>query len=222
MQIWVFTNEPTAWPQFSRIRMLSIATNLILNDLRSYIAAQDGGAGADAPEYVVAGNIALADVQDLTPSIRQRVVATVVNIAEEAALKNVPYYQRSGSTARYRNPPAFLNLYLLFSANYGDYDDALKRLSQVVTFFQGKNAFSMKDSLKEVPDQQILDQAEDMLLILDLFALTFEQVNYLWASLGGKQMPFVLYKVRLVRILGDRVQAETPVIEEIGAKESAV
>jgi hypothetical protein len=202
--------------------MFAIAINLILNDLRSYIAAQDGGTGADAPEYVVAGNIALSDMQDLTPSIRQRVVATVVNIAEEAALRNAPYYERSGSTTRYRNSPAFLNLYLLFSANYDDYDDALKRLSQVVTFFQGKNTFSLKDSLKEVPDQKVLDKAEDMLLIIDLFALTFEQVNYLWASLGGKQMPFVLYKVRLVRIQADRAQAEKPVIEDIGATESAV
>ena len=108
---------------------------------------------------------------------------------------------------------------MLFSANYDNYDTALRRLSQVVTFFQGKNTFTLKNS--PVPEL-IGDATIEIRLILDLFALTFEQVNYLWASLGGKQMPFVLYKVRLVRIQADRTEAEVPVIEEISADETSV
>ncbi len=198
--------------------MFARAVKLILDDLNRYIRSR----GEGGPDLVVAGNIALADVQDLSPSIRGRVVASVVNIAEEAALKNARSYDRSGSQTRYRNPPAFLNLYLLFSANFDDYEVALKRLSQVVTFFQGKNTFSLADSLTEPPDEELLEEAGEMLLILDLFALTFEQVNYLWASLGGKQMPFVLYKVRLVRVQADRTRAEAPVIEDIGSNENSV
>jgi hypothetical protein len=202
--------------------MIARAVKLILGDLNRYIASHDDDGTSPGPDHVVAGNIALADVQDLSPSIRQRVVASVVNIAEEATLKNAPYYDRSGTQMRYRNPPAFLNLYLLFSANYDDYEVALVRLSQVVSFFQGKNTFSLKDSLSEAPDEGLIAEAGDMLLILDLFALTFEQVNYLWASLGGKQMPFVLYKVRLVRVQAGRTRAEAPVIEDISSKEDAV
>ncbi|GJL83497.1 MAG: hypothetical protein DHS20C01_31310 [marine bacterium B5-7] len=197
--------------------MFAKAVNLIMTDLRAFIALSDPE-GPDAPDYVISGNIAMADAPDLTPPINQRVVVSVVNIAEEAAFKNAAHYERIGAETRYRNAPVFLNLYVLFSANYENYDTALRRLSQVITFFQGKNTFTLKNS----PVPEFSDDATELRLILELFALTFEQVNYLWASLGGKQMPFVLYKLRLVRIQADRTQATSPVIEEIVADKSAV
>jgi hypothetical protein len=37
----------------------------------------------------------------------------------------------------------------------------------------------------------------------------------LWGSLGGRQIPFVMYKVRLVSIAERSVRREVPLIEEI-------
>ena len=51
-------------------------------------------------------------------------------------------------------------------------------------------------------------------LVPELYTLTFEQINHLWGSLGGKQSPFVMYKIRLVRIQG-RITAEAPLIESV-------
>ena len=48
----------------------------------------------------------------------------------------------------------------------------------------------------------------------ELYTLTFEQINHLWGSLGGKQSPFVMYKVRLVKIQSS-IAEEGPVIEAI-------
>lgn len=199
--------------------MIGNAVNLILRELRAYLAARNPSESNDAPEFVVVGNIALADVPDLTPPIRERVVISVVNIAEESTFKNAPHYERVGNTTRYRNAPKYLNLFVLFSANYANAETALRRLSQVVTFFQGKHVFTLKDS----PSPGTVDDPlAEMKLIMELFALTFEQVNYLWASLGGKQMPFVLYKVRLARVQDERPLGEAPVIERIAAEETAV
>ncbi len=192
--------------------MFKEALSLITSDLRAFIASTDsGGAAEDAPEYIVSGNIALFDGAEPNATISQRMVATVINIAEESAFKNAPHFERNGNQTRYRNAPAFLNLYILFSANYVKYETALKRLSQVVTFFQGKNVFDLKNT----PQLDMHSDPTELRLIVELFALTFEQVNYVWASLGGKQMPFVLYKVRMVRVQADRTQAEGHVIEEI-------
>jgi hypothetical protein len=193
--------------------MIANAINLILTELRSYIASSAGASDIDESDYVVPGNIAMVDTPDLSDLMRNRVVSSVVNIAEEATFKNSAHYALRDGLTRYRNAPAFLNLYVLFSANYNHYETALRRLSQVVTFFQGKNIFSLKDS----PNETLLDDKTEMRLIMELFALTFEQVNYLWASLGGKQMPFLLYKLRIVRVDADRTQAEAPAIEEIVA-----
>jgi hypothetical protein len=49
----------------------------------------------------------------------------------------------------------------------------------------------------------------------ELYTLSFEQINYLWASLGGKQMPFVMYKLRLVAITDRKLVREVPLIEEL-------
>jgi len=199
--------------------VIGTAVNLILRELRSYLSERNVPLSNDAPDFVVQGNIALADAPDLTPPIRERVVLSVVNIAEESTFKNAPHFERVSNSTRYRNAPKYLNLFVLFSANYANYETALRRLSQVVTFFQGKNVFTLQDS----PHESFVDDPiAEMRLIMELFSLTFEQVNYLWASLGGKQMPFVMYKVRLVRVQADRVTRQAPVIQEIAAGETAV
>ena len=198
--------------------MIAKALRLVSTQLRQYIASTDPGAeGPDAPDYVILGNIALADLPELTPPIRQRLVLSMVNVIEEATYKNAPNYERIGLDTRYRNAPVHLNLFLLFSANYDDYENALKRLSQVITFFQGKNVFSFLDA----PMGEFVDDAEvaEVKLILDLYTLTFEQINYLWGSLGGKQVPFVMYKLRLVKLQADRTRAAGKLIEEIVSTE---
>jgi len=50
---------------------------------------------------------------------------------------------------------------------------------------------------------------------LDLMSLTFEQVNHLWGSLGGKQAPFLLFKARQVEIDAARMLDGGGVISEI-------
>jgi hypothetical protein len=197
--------------------MIDKAVNLLIAELRAFIASTGGSGAIDAPDYVIPGNIAMAESQDLTPPIRQRVVASVVNVAEESTFKNAAHFERTGTGARYRNAPTYLNLFVLFSANYDNYETALRRLSQVVTFFQGKHVFTLKNTpIATFADD---DEVADMRLIMELFALTFEQVNYLWASLGGKQVPFLLYKVRLVRVQADRGQDDVPLVEEIVGEE---
>ena len=50
---------------------------------------------------------------------------------------------------------------------------------------------------------------------MELYTLTFEQINHLWGSLGGRQIPFVMYKLRLVSITERALVREVPLIEEI-------
>ena len=66
------------------------------------------------------------------------------------------------------------------------------------------------------------DTYEDIQLHLEMFSLSFEQLNHLWGSLGGKQWPSVLYKVRLVKITENRITAQGPLIEEVQTKENII
>jgi hypothetical protein len=52
-------------------------------------------------------------------------------------------------------------------------------------------------------------------VIVELQSLTFEQVNHLWGSLGGKQVPFALYRARLVSLTAHEMDGTGEPIQDI-------
>ena len=168
---------------------------------------------------VVIENIALLDSNNTT-NLDNSIVFSIVNIEEESTLKNTPAFRKDGDgKARYENPPVYLNLYLLISccskSITGDteYIDTLARLSHVIRFFQGKNSFTAYDPAK----LSGADDITDFRIKPELYTLTFEQINHLWGVLGGKQMPSVMYKLRLVAISGHKKLRDVPLVEEVNA-----
>jgi Pvc16 N-terminal domain len=191
--------------------MIDRALSLLRNELQSFIKLKD------ASVNVTIDNIGLLETTR-GDTLTDNVVITVVNIEEESTLKNQPALKRPfGNSAIYQNPAVYLNLYVLFSSNYSgeDYLLALTRLSYVIQFLQSKNSFSSASSTSgsivspDDPDQL------DLKFTMELYTLTFEQINHLWGSLGGRQMPFAMYKLRLVAISERAVVREVPLIELI-------
>jgi hypothetical protein len=152
--------------------------------------------------------------------LNNHIVITLVNIEEESTLKNNGNLKRPFlNNAVYQNSPVFLNLYILFTCNYAgnDYRLALERLSFVIRFLQGKTSFSVSSSSVtpgDFADQDIVD----LKFTMELYTLTFEQINHLWGSLGGRQVPFAMYKLRLVAIADNVIAREAPLIEEIATE----
>jgi len=199
--------------------MIGNAMILLREELSAYMTAQGD------PANVIIENIGLFET-DKGQTLDDSIVITLVNIEEESTLKNGNNFSRwPDNIARYENRPVFLNLYVLFTANFSGgvppnngYVQALKRLSLVIEFFQGKNVFTPATSTVPLPPElSDLSNPEiaSLKLNLELYTLTFEQINHLWGSLGGRQIPFVMFKVRLVSISERSVRREVPLIEEI-------
>ena len=51
---------------------------------------------------------------------------------------------------------------------------------------------------------------------LEIYTPTFDELNNIWGTLGGKQLPSVIYKVQLIEIERDKKLAESEVITHIG------
>ena len=190
--------------------MIETALILLRNELINFLAEKDSAS-------VVIDNIGLLE----TPagaSLTENIVLTLVNVEEESTLKNQSFQKRPFiKSAIYQNPPIYLNLYLLFTCNYsGDhYQLALRRLSYIIQFVQSRNSFSASNSVAAgTLDLSRLGIA-DLEFTLELYTLTFEQINHLWGSLGGRQVPFVMFKMRLVAITDRSVVRVVPLIEEI-------
>jgi len=163
------------------------------------------------PALLRIDNIGLTETSSGS-SLTDHIVITLVNIEEESALKNQSAMRRSGNgKVSYENAPAFLNLYVLITCNYfGDnYILALQRLALVIRFLQGKTSFSGASTASGAA------VSPDLRFTLELYTLTFEQINHLWGSLGGRQVPFAMYKLRLVSITDRKRLREVPVIEEV-------
>jgi len=184
--------------------MIVEAITLLLTQLNDYIARADGAAGV--PNQAVAGNIAQLDRQEVVAELENHIVLSLVNLEEEKALKNgqTAFTISTGDVA-YRNRPIHLNLFLLFTANYRNYVTALRRLAQVLTFFQGKQKFTAANSPgANLPQSGIVEFS----LLMDLISPSFEEVNHLWGFLGTKESPFALYRGRLV-VVADQRPLET-------------
>ena len=190
--------------------MIDIALQLLKDELTNYLSTRDTAT-------VIIDNVGLFETS-AGVGLTENIIITLVNVEEESTLKNQPVVKRPFvGNAIYQNPPVYLNLYVLLTCNYtGDhYTLALKRLSYIIRFLQSKNSFSISSSVSggtvNFDDPDIID----LKFTLELYTLTFEQVNHLWGSLGGRQMPFVMYKLRLVAITERTVLREVPLIEEI-------
>lgn len=194
--------------------MIFDAMKLIQAALQQYILEVEQSANQD---IVILDNIALAeDLGGNREDLNERVVMSLVNLQEEGTLKNESYHRLENGRTVYRNPPTQLNLFILFSVfhrgssvNPEKYGDSLKRLSRVIEFFQWKKELSFTTT----PGPNNI--SHDVQIFPDLYSLTFEQVNYLWGSLGGKQVPFVLYRFRIVALEAEKRLAESEPITEI-------
>ena len=197
--------------------MIDQALILFKNELLAYLSSKgDNAAG------VIIDNIGLAETS-AGNGLPDNIVISLVNIEEENTLKNQsPLRRRPDGSAFYENPAVNINLYVLITCNYaGDgYLLALKRLSMVILFLQSKSSFSSSNPLNVNPIDP--DHTEPFHFNMELFTLSFEQINYLWGSLGGRQVPFAMYKLRLISLSEHVKVRNAPLIEEIETKLSKI
>jgi hypothetical protein len=176
--------------------------------------------GISTPDPVVLGNIAFAtpDNPATAPDESAFIYMSLVNVEEELVLKNQSAIRKSDiRPLAYVNPPLFINLYLLFSANHKDYNSALQTLGLVLLFFQANRVFSISRTPVESTGVFATpgEDENNIKVSMDLMSLTFEQVNHLWGTLGGKQLPFLLFKARQVEIDADVMHQGGGFISEI-------
>lgn len=140
----------------------------------------------------------------------------LVNVEEERVMKSQsPYGDAINGVIGKRNPEIKVNLYVLFAVNptvdagssTNNYDQGLRLLSLVISYFQSRNDFNTQNS----PE---LDASIEKLK-LDLYTLPIEQQNYLWGALGAKYMPSVIYRVRLLVFQEDALLVSGPEVQNV-------
>lgn len=164
---------------------------------------------ANSNPFVQLANIAWHDTESAAGTTEDKSSAfiTLINIEEDRISKSQENFVRRDNVITYKNPKIYLNLYLLFSVNLNSYTESLKRLSFILQFFQYRNVFT---SLNSPALPANVDE-----LILDLYTISFQDLNNLWGILGAKYLPSVMYKLRLITISEEFAQGEAGLLREI-------
>jgi len=189
--------------------MIHPVLKFLAEQLNTYIEeVKKPGDVLESP-YVILQNISRLDEDTLKTT--NKILISLVNISEETTMKNNPdYASLKNNLVNYNNPPINLNLFIMITSFMTNYENALIYLSYALTFFQGKYSFTLKDSITEVEGLP-----DDFHIILDIYNLGFEQLNYVWSTFGGKQHPFVCFKVRLLKIERESTREIHGVIKEV-------
>jgi hypothetical protein len=118
---------------------------------------------------------------------------TLFQIDEERTLRE-PLPERTivGGREVVLPPPLKLNLVLLFAGRFQQYDQALRTLSHLMAFMQARPLHTPAES-PGLP-------AGIERLALELVSYTPEQLNQMWACIGAKHLPSVVYRLRLVML----------------------
>jgi hypothetical protein len=199
--------------------MLRTALEFLSGELKAYIERKDPAMFqneiAVLPSSLMKtdGTFAIGNSQN---GETFRIVMTLVNLEEDRIAEAQKYFQKVNDKVEYTNPPVNLNAYVLFSAMGENYLSDLRLLSYIINFFQANPVFEEERfphlNAKVEPEKPWFKIQK---LIATLHPMTFEQQNNLWAAIGAKYMPSVLFKIRTLTFIDAEPKMEAPPITDV-------
>jgi hypothetical protein len=184
--------------------MLDLTLQFLRDELHTYLLTRTGGDTIEVKLSKVvdeAGKYAFG---------QETIGLSIINIEEERIVKTqLPEYTNLNGQYVVKEPELKLNLSVMFAANFKVYDEALKYVSYILIYFQSHPVFTQG----EYP---ALDPRIEK-LALELQSPTYEQLNQIWTFIGGKQLPSIIYKVRLVVLEPETPSTVQPPITKIRA-----
>ncbi len=139
--------------------------------------------------------------------VEKSLFITLVRSEEETSVKQPNAQLRTnaeGNKHYYVNPDVCLNLYILISS-HAEYGLALQQINDTIYYLNSIYHYQ--------EDSNISDEIKK--LSIELQSPTAEQWNSMWQTLGGKVVPSVLYKVRMITISAISSNKEAKLVEEV-------
>jgi hypothetical protein len=168
--------------------MFDQVLKVIAADLNQSIISSDNTLSSD--------NVGIARLSELDLSDNdKKVVLSLVHMEMENSLRNQSAHRKSGSNIEIKEPPVFINAYMMVVSNYSKYDTQLALLNYAMEFFQSKPYLDEynKDSQNSEPWPVKIEK-----LLFEWHNLEFDKLNQIWSLNGGKYVPSFLYKVRMM------------------------
>lgn len=160
---------------------------------------------------VILGNVATLNDSGVSET---NVLLSLVNIEEEVLLRNPENFFKRDLSTVYKNPPIHVNITIMFGAYLPNanglgtnYEESVSKIQKVIGFFQRNSIFD-RVSFPDLPTG--IEK-----LNFELINMNLEQLHHLWSMLGGKYIPSVAYKMRMVVIDEALESSIAPLITQV-------
>ena len=167
---------------------------IVRKDVERYVENQTS---SQLEDKVVLANLINQDGSVGIP--KDTIAMTLINIAKDDTKGGYP------NRDQYGQGPVNINLYIMFSAYFNTYMEALKHIEYVLRWFQLKSVYTLINT----PNLPV--QVGNSLNI-ELIKMDFDQLSHLWGMLGGKYIPSVVYRMRTISIHETRKSSKIPSI----------
>lgn len=186
--------------------MIDKVMDIIRKEVNSYIIKK-------LNDPTITNRVALTSFVDESGRITipaDSVGLSLLNIEEEKTLKSAGLVQTSKaeSLSSFVSPPISIYLQIMFTAHFTNYAESLKHISYILECLQTKPVFDAVNT----PDMNNIDIPR---LFFELNTLGLEQQHYIWAMIGLRYLPSVIYRVRTLMVFERDVVDEVPNIKEI-------
>lgn len=185
----------------STLTLIRDSLNSFLRNLYPY---------SDAEDWVSLSNVISPDGQAYEKA-KRKIVMFLSNIEHETSISTYQRTVPAGSEFVAIAPPLYIDLFLLFYANFPDdnYREGLKMISSTISYFQ-QNPWFTRDTM---PD---LDPAIDK-ITMEFTNLDADGLSHLMNLAGVKYLPSVYYKLRMIPFTSNMVLQEVPPVKAIRA-----
>ena len=177
--------------------MIHIALSVLKEKLNEYFKIA-GSLDGEIVQFIDSNS------NDPVSFTNDKVTPFLINVSEDRKFRNPDQFSgtvRDGLRTQ-MNPEIRIELLVLFVSKFGDYNQALNFLSNVVKFFQANRVFTPKNS-------PALSGENIEKLIVELISLPLEEQNQVWHSLSTSYLPSVLYRIRLLSFIDEQSVAYT-------------
>ncbi|MCH7736965.1 MAG: DUF4255 domain-containing protein [Chloroflexi bacterium] len=186
--------------------MIESAMTLVSSQLNQYLQRS-----FDLTEDIVVVSNILEQDGSLLSHVDNKLAMFLVNIEKDYFPHRRDLDGRSVGAGRavIANAPVYLNLYVMFAANFSgnNYTESLKFISNTIDYFQRRPVFDHANAPELDPRIQKL--------VLDIENLPITDLANLWGILSGKYMPSVLYRMRMVAFDSDDVVTQVPRVRNL-------
>ncbi len=178
--------------------MIYLALNHIVGELNQFL-----GRSAIAGESIVVLSNPVESDGRAEALATNKVVVFLAGIERDTTPGRVGNSRSQAGTT-----PTYLNLYVMVAANFTgkNYSEALRYISDIIGFFQLRPVFERQSSPSLDPGIEKL--------ILDMENVERRELNNIWGMFGGKYMPSVLYRMRMLTIDPDIIGGRRHIITE--------